>query len=106
MKPIQKQTSPGKFITYLVMLSSIDLVLLLVYLADNFVFQHYHEGTNEYFILNNILILIFFLAEWFIYVAAFITYPLKHLMISSSIIWINVLAVERFFAIVHPFQIE
>ena len=52
MKPIQKQTSPGKFITYLVMLSSIDLVLLLVYLADNFVFQHYHEGTNESFHLK------------------------------------------------------
>ena len=74
------------FQPYLTILALVDTFLILMYLLDN-VFIDHIDMSNTY---------------WYYTVVPYITHPIKNISITMSMLWVVVIAIERFLAVTQP----
>jgi hypothetical protein len=76
------------FQPYLTVLAFVDSFMILMFLLDNVII-----GNNT--MSNN---------NWFYTVVPYLTYPIKNISITMSMVWVVVIAMKRFLAITQPFN--
>ena len=42
--------------------------------------------------------------QWFYTVIPYLTHPIKNISITMSMVWLVIIAIERFMAVAHPFN--
>ena len=81
-------TLPGSFLHYLTSLALIDIFLILFFLLDNIIINH-HDQNKE---------------EWYYKIVPYLTHPGKQISITMAVMWVVVLAVERYIAVTFPLR--
>ena len=79
---------PGNFLNYLTTLALIDSFLILLFLLDNIIIDH-HDPHKK---------------EWYYTVVPYFTHPIKQVSITMAVLWVVVLAVERYVAVTFPLK--
>ena len=79
---------PGNFLNYLTTLALVDIFLILLFLFDNVIINH-HDHQKD---------------DWYYFVVPYLTHPIKHISITMAVVWVVVLAVERYIAVTFPLK--
>ena len=79
---------PGNFLNYLTTLAIVDTFLILLFLLDNIIINHHDQQKDD----------------WYYTVVPYLTHPLKQISITMSVLWVVVLAVERYIAVTFPLK--
>ena len=79
-------SSLSLFQPYLIILALVDTFLIFMYLLDN-VFIDHIDMSNTY---------------WYYTVVPYITHPIKSISITMSMLWVVIIAIERFLAVTQP----
>ena len=88
---IRRRKSPvflSHFQPYLIVLALVDSFLILMYLIDNVIVGHVTMSDHQ----------------WFYTVIPYFTHPIKNISITMSMVWLVIIAIERFMAVTHPFN--
>ena len=91
LRRMRRRRSPAflcHFHQYLTVLAIVDSFLILMYLVDNVIVGHITMSNNQ----------------WFYTVIPYLTHPIKNISITMSMVWLVIIAVERFIAVAHPFN--
>ena len=91
LRGIRRRRSPAflcQFHQYLTVLAIVDSFLILMYLLDNVIVGHISMSNNQ----------------WFYTVIPYLTHPIKSISITMSMVWLVIIAIERFMAVAHPFN--
>ena len=78
----------GNFLNYLSILALVDNFLILLFLLDNVIINH-HDHEKD---------------DWYYTVVPYLTHPIKHISITMAVVWVVVLAVERYLAVTFPLK--
>ena len=78
----------GQFQLYLIILAVVDSFLLLLFLLDNVFIGHFADRSDD----------------WYYVVVPFLTHPIKSISFTMSVVWVVVVAVERYLAVTQPFR--
>ena len=78
----------GHFQLYLIILSIVDSLVILLFLIDNGFIAHFATTSDK----------------WTFMVIPFVTYPIKNISITMSMVWVVVVAVERYLAVTQPLK--
>ena len=76
----------SQFQPYLTVLAVVDTFLIILFLVDNVIIGHL--ATAE--------------SAWYYSVVPYITHPVKTISITMSMVWVVVIAIERFLAVTQP----
>ena len=76
----------SQFQPYLTVLAVVDTFLIILFLVDNVIIGHI--ATAE--------------SDWYYTVVPYITHPVKTISITMSMVWVVVIAIERFLAVTLP----
>ena len=76
------------FQPYLTVLAFVDTFLILMFLLDNVIIGHI-SMSNE---------------DWYYTVVPYLTHPIKNISITMTVVWVAVIAAERFLAVTQPFN--
>ena len=76
----------SQFQPYLTVLAVVDTFLIILFLVDNVIIGHI--ATVE--------------SDWYYTVVPYITHPVKTISITMSMVWVVVIAIERFLAVTQP----
>ena len=79
---------PGNFLHYLTSLALIDIFLILFFLLDNIIIDH--QDPNK--------------EDWYYTIVPYLTHPGKQISITMAVMWVVVLAVERYIAVTFPLR--
>ena len=79
---------PGNFLDYLITLALVDTFLILLFLLDNIFFNHHEEQQDD----------------WYYTVITYLMHPIKKISITMAVLWVVVLAVERYIAVTFPLR--
>ena len=79
---------PGNFLNYLTTLALVDTFLILLFLLDNIIINHHEEQKDD----------------WYYTVVPYLTHPIKQISITMAVLWVVVLAVERYIAVTFPLK--
>ena len=80
-----------QFQHYLIILAVVDSFLLLFWL-DNVFIDHFAVHSDDWYYMYMVV--------------PFLTHPIKNISFTMSIVWVVVVAVERYLAVTQPFQIR
>ena len=78
----------GNFQPYLTVLAFVDSFLIIMFILDNVIIGHLATSTDH----------------WYYTVVPYLTHPIKNISITMSVVWVVVIAVERFLAVTQPFK--
>ena len=84
----QSPALPGNFHNYLTTLSLIDAFLIFIFFLDSIVANH-HADVKE---------------AWYYYFTPYILHPMKSISLTMSVLWVMVMAVERYLAVSFPLK--
>ena len=79
-------SSLSLFQPYLIILALVDTFLILMYILDH-VYIDYMDMSNTH---------------WYYTVVPYITHPIKNISITMSMVWVVIIAIERFLAVTQP----
>ena len=79
---------PGNFLNYLTALALVDMFLIMVFFLENAMIDHISEEKDD----------------WYYTIYPYVVYPLKSISITMAILWVVVLAVERYLAVTFPLK--
>ena len=78
----------GHFQRYLLVLAFVDSFLIIMFILDNVIIGHLASRKSN----------------WYYTVVPYLTHPIKNISITMSVVWVVVIAVERFLAVTQPFK--
>ena len=88
---MRRRKSPefiSHFPPYLIVLALVDSFLILMYLIDNVIVGHVTMSGHQ----------------WFYIFIPYLTHPIKSISITMSMVWLVIIAIERFMAVTDPFN--